>query len=463
MYYQQNQSVADIAAALELTEANVRQRIARGRTYLKKEVERQVEKTLACIRPSEHFTVAVLAALPIALTGNQVLAAGSAGAAAAQSASSSGAGVGASFLAGLTAFFWTLLSTLYVVLFYTLPVILGIWSGIRNAPTLRARQWMIKVVLGYIVAGGLFYMLFHLAATGVNNAGGILRHFCYGASYFLLGFLPVGVLVSSFLINRRWRKIVEEDTAQQNSPVQTASPKDFSRSMYLWIGITGCFFMFALIVPAAITGYLRGTWYLPLSLMESVSFSVWLAYCFGFGLFVLLAGFLFFYYVVQISKDQESFAKYPPRLPNLLSILTGEEKAPSGFHNRINFWSDLVSVGLVLFIVSVTLFGRYTHSGDAGGNAAGLALLLILFVYFLFALFFSGIPRRRYWGMIFLYVSVFSIITIVHFMILGTFPKFNSAEEFIIGGILPVLYLLCFTLLGVSGLYAFRKKAEPKA
>jgi RNA polymerase sigma factor (sigma-70 family) len=31
MYYQQNQSVADIATALELTEATVRQRIARGR------------------------------------------------------------------------------------------------------------------------------------------------------------------------------------------------------------------------------------------------------------------------------------------------------------------------------------------------------------------------------------------------------------------------------------------------
>jgi hypothetical protein len=64
--------------------------------------------------------------------------------------------------------------------------------------------------------------------------------------------------------------------------------------------------------------------------------------------------------------------------------------------------------------------------------------------------------------MIFLSVSAFATIAIVPCMILGTlsFPEFKSTEEFIVCIVLPVLYMLCFTLLGVSGLYAFRKKKK---
>jgi len=467
LYYRYSKSVADIAASLALTEEAVRQRLSRGRKMLKAEVEKHVESVLEATGPGEYFTVGVLATLPILATGNQVFAAGSAGAAAAQSASASGAGAGTSFVAGIATIFWTLLSTLYCALFYGLPVILGIWSGIRNAPTLRARQWMLKVTLGYIIAGSLFYLLLHLTTIGtnhftINNPGEeFLWNFCYRAFYVLVFILPGFVLVSSYLINRRWRKIVEEDVANQDSPVQTASPNDFTRSMYRWVGIAACIFVLAFVIPSAVTGSLRGTWHLPLSLshFEAVSLSYWAAYCFCLALTVLLVGFSLFYYAVQISKDQESFAKSPPRLPNLLLILTGEEKRPDGFRNRINFWGDLIVFVCGFFITLILMHAHYQR----GAQTADFVLLpLLMLACILFVLFFAGIPRRRYWGLIFIGVSVLVTCSISIALVEISKPlSEHSTQEFLrnLRSIaLPMWYLLCFTLLGVSGLYVFRRR-----
>jgi hypothetical protein len=393
----------------------------------------------------------VLAALPIALTGNQVLAAGSAGAAAAQSASSGGAGAGYSIIAGIATFFWTLLSMMYVFLFYMSPFILGCWSGIRNAPTLRARQWMLKVTAGYIIAGSLSFMLPLLLWLGVRNAKTeLLQNFFSVAIYaFLVGFLPGLVIVSSYLINRRWRKIVEEDTAQQDC-TEIATPNDFLRSMYRWVGTALFCSLLAIIIPGIIGSYLRygnvwglDVWYLCL------------------GLVILAVGLPFFYFCMRISKDQESFAKYPPRLPNLLAILTGEEKAPRGFLNRINFWGDTVGIGCGLFFVQVIQISMFIGGGTEsvkffGVPVSQLWLLLILLAYFLFALFFAGIPRRRYWGMIVLGVSVFAINSIICLMLFETL----IGTRFLAFCGLATWYWLCFTFfVGVAGLYAFRKKA----
>jgi peptidoglycan/LPS O-acetylase OafA/YrhL len=139
-------------------------------------------------------------------------------------------------------------------------------------------------------------------------------------------------------------------------------------------------------------------------------------------------------------------------LPNLLSILTGEEKAPGGFRNRINFWGDITAIAWGLFFLHLTRFS-FIHND----SAILFSTSLVLIAYFLFALFFAGIPRRRYWGMIFLGVSVFAIYSIAYFV----FPETSPKGDFWNG--LASWYMLCFVLLGVSGLYSFRKKAEPKA
>jgi len=178
---------------------------------------------------------------------------------------------------------------------------------------------------------------------------------------------------------------------------------------------------------------------------------LWVVVFLCFGLAISLVLFAFFYYALQMSRDQECFAKYPPRLPNLLSILTGEEKAPGGFRNRINFWGDIVGFGWGLFFTQAMLISRYILNNDV------FCMLLVLFAYFLFALFFAGIPRRRYWGMIFLCGSLF-VINSIYFMIFEELLPMQRRAVLWGAHVLPAWYMLCFTLLGVAGLWVFRKK-----
>jgi RNA polymerase sigma factor (sigma-70 family) len=65
LFYRQEQSTAQVAAAMETTEANVRQRLARGREMLREEMAAQLERNLARSAPGGKFTMQVVAALPI--------------------------------------------------------------------------------------------------------------------------------------------------------------------------------------------------------------------------------------------------------------------------------------------------------------------------------------------------------------------------------------------------------------
>ncbi len=81
LFYREQQSVANVAEKLELTEDAVKQRLARGRRLLTEEVAAFVEETLARSNPGKAFTLGVLAALPVFSTS---VKAASIGAAAAQ-------------------------------------------------------------------------------------------------------------------------------------------------------------------------------------------------------------------------------------------------------------------------------------------------------------------------------------------------------------------------------------------
>ena len=67
LFYQQSQSVGDIAAALDLSEENVRQRLSRGRAKIRTEVAERIEQALSALQPDKMFYLVVLAALPVAV------------------------------------------------------------------------------------------------------------------------------------------------------------------------------------------------------------------------------------------------------------------------------------------------------------------------------------------------------------------------------------------------------------
>jgi hypothetical protein len=68
LFYRRQRSVSEVAADLDLSEDIVRQRLHRGRQLIKAEVSSLVEDTLARSGPGSAFAVAVIAALPAAIT-----------------------------------------------------------------------------------------------------------------------------------------------------------------------------------------------------------------------------------------------------------------------------------------------------------------------------------------------------------------------------------------------------------
>lgn len=78
LYYRQNRSVEDVAAALDLTPDAVKQRLSRGRERLKAEVAVLVEGALGASMPGPAFTSSVMAALPLSALSAKAAIGGSA-------------------------------------------------------------------------------------------------------------------------------------------------------------------------------------------------------------------------------------------------------------------------------------------------------------------------------------------------------------------------------------------------
>lgn len=89
LFYRENQSVASVATALDLTEDNVKQRLSRGRTMLREGLTKHIEDALTKTRPGVVFTVSVMNALPPVAVGVGVAAAS---ATSAKAASAGGVG-----------------------------------------------------------------------------------------------------------------------------------------------------------------------------------------------------------------------------------------------------------------------------------------------------------------------------------------------------------------------------------
>ncbi len=101
LFYREQQSVAAVAEAMDLSEDTVKQRLSRGRTLLREEVALMLEGVLGRTRPGVVFTLNVLSALP-PLLGAAGIAVSAGTAKAAGAGSSSIAGAGAWGLTGVT-------------------------------------------------------------------------------------------------------------------------------------------------------------------------------------------------------------------------------------------------------------------------------------------------------------------------------------------------------------------------
>ena len=128
LFYREDQSVAEVAGALKLSEDAVKQRLSRGREMLRKQTADLVESGLRRSRPGRTFTAGVMAGLAAQSVGTK-----SAGAAVSAGAGAWKAAAGAGGAAGM-------LGSVLGSLFGLSGGWFGTWVSAQAAPTMHARD-----------------------------------------------------------------------------------------------------------------------------------------------------------------------------------------------------------------------------------------------------------------------------------------------------------------------------------
>lgn len=189
LFYRQQQSVEQVAADLGLSQEAVRQRLHRGRRFIRAEVASLVEDTLARSGPGKVFTVAVVAALPAIVTP-------AAGAAVAGAVAKGAPATKTVLAAGLS-------GAILGPIIGLLGGVLGAWCSIRNTNSPRERRFMIQAT---ILLWVLLAVLVGVPLTLVL-AGLIPKWVCWVCwAVFFAGLLPLILWT-----NRRQRRIQIED------------------------------------------------------------------------------------------------------------------------------------------------------------------------------------------------------------------------------------------------------------
>ena len=152
LYYREHRSVEHVAAALDLTEDTVKQRLARGRKVLQEQVLAFVEGALARTTPGKLFTIATLAALPalVAPTPAQAALVGAGGMAAKGGALAKG----------------TLIATLIASCSGVISAVLTLRANLDQSRTPRERRAVVKITIAYFFGAWAF-----LGALWVLRAG----------------------------------------------------------------------------------------------------------------------------------------------------------------------------------------------------------------------------------------------------------------------------------------------------
>jgi RNA polymerase sigma factor (sigma-70 family) len=205
LFYRQHQSIGHVAAELELSEDAVKQRLLRGRKLVQDEVQAFVENTLRRTAPGQSFSVAVLAALPLA----------------AGSAATAGAGMGAKGAAAVKSGFLT--SWLWI-----LAPFLGVFAGAASSclivsATTTGHKSQVKMMLMSIAHWILMLAFAWGGEVGTRLLGG---HFGWNdqirfVSMAVWWWFCMGVFCTCSISNpiaRSLAKIRQRDDARGNLP-----------------------------------------------------------------------------------------------------------------------------------------------------------------------------------------------------------------------------------------------------
>ena len=227
LFYREQQSVEQVATALELSDDAVKQRLSRGRALLKEQVAAFVETTLRNTRPGKAFTFAVLASLAAVVP--QATAAGlAAGAAKGSAAVKSAAAVGLS-------------SAVLGPLIGILGAYIGAKASIENTKSPRERQFMVKQTWWAVACVAAFLCAMALVIKFGKKL--LSTHPVWFATLLiaLVAGYAAGLMVIIVRANRRQRQIQIEDGTyiapqEAMSALLKSSPQKARRGIYASLG-----------------------------------------------------------------------------------------------------------------------------------------------------------------------------------------------------------------------------------
>jgi RNA polymerase sigma factor (sigma-70 family) len=220
LYYRQEQSVGDVAAALDLSPSAVKQRLARGRNLLREEVTAAVERTLRKSVPGTAFTLAVMSVVAGA-TQTAAATAIATGTAATAAAKSTGAVTLAKAAAAGSA------GAVAGGLFGLLGGFLGALASWYRAEFTSQRTMIVRQSIGYSIGLAVFCSPF-LAMQWGWQPWETLGAKGYGISYalwMLLFFTLNGCWIWYVICGYRQLEKRERDAKTEPLPTYQAAPK----------------------------------------------------------------------------------------------------------------------------------------------------------------------------------------------------------------------------------------------
>lgn len=205
LFYREHQSIERVAQSLELSEDAVKQRLSRGRKLLHEQVLAFVEGALERTNPGKAFTLGVLAALPMFVTG---ASAATTGAVAIQGSSAAKA----SAALGLSG-----------AILGPLAGLLGAWIGVKaslaSARSERERAFIRRQTKIMVVFAGAFAVVMFVLMYVNNRLGKEYPLLLTGGLIALCVVYVVGLFGMILKHNRQLRQIrAEETTAGRAEP-----------------------------------------------------------------------------------------------------------------------------------------------------------------------------------------------------------------------------------------------------
>ena len=426
LYYREGRSIRDVAAALDLTEDCVKQRLSRGRKMMKAHVARLVEDTLEQTRPGEAFTSSVMAALPF-MTAQMALAATLTGGGSATGKTVAGAKLAAAAVGGLAGPLIGITGGFF-----------GMWTGIRNSATLRLRRVM-------LVTCNVTYA-FLWVFLGYEALCGILFWKNPSLMYTLCGIgwaLYIPLLFCLIWFSNRWcMRIAKEDAGQLPAPAAPLEQSYLARNC-VWFSFAGTF-PFAVLGSAAMVFWIhsmpwtRHLWPVVLGIAVIVHY-----------MYVVL-----FRKGMAIAHDEEAFQANPPRR-NMSEVLSAPHTSGKP-GKRAAFYNDLGVLAGSIFGPMAPAFGAGISSGRY--LLAGIMYILCMSA-FLFGLWMRTTPKGRRWGylLVCLYMGVVCGLCTAMTGPHQLFPGQDSEVTAYAAGLIPFALYWC---IGIALFFVLKRQGS---